>query len=114
MSDPIEPNHPTTTDRCPPASTEPDALAVRVSPTWIGKATCRQHAGTNATEFFRTDCHHEYRAAKRELQDQLMVKLGDNVSIQLILETDSFCEFYVTDHDGTVLGSALIEELRGE
>ncbi|QIQ62800.1 hypothetical protein SEA_BREEZIC_96 [Gordonia phage Breezic] len=112
MNDQPEPTDGTDADRCTPAGTEPDALAVHMSPTWCGEATSLEHAGSNNAHDFMTSGHHDYRAAKRALLDHLMTRLGDNVGLRLVLETDSFCEFEVTDHDGRAIGSASITEVR--
>ncbi|UTN91252.1 hypothetical protein SEA_POKYPUPPY_93 [Gordonia phage PokyPuppy] len=105
------PDDTTTTDRCTPAGTEPDALAVRVSPAWRGEATSLLSADSSTLRSFEVGKHAYYREAKRALHDVLMTELGDNVSLKLVLEDTSFSEFYVTDHNGQTLGSAVIRRV---
>ncbi|QOP65425.1 hypothetical protein SEA_DIABLA_99 [Gordonia phage Diabla] len=101
-----------TTDRCIPADPSPDPLAVRVSPTWRGEATTLRHAGSAIPVTLKVEGESSYRLAKTALSYLLMETLGDNVSLQLMLEADSFCEFMVVDHDGVSLGDATIEEVK--
>ncbi|AUV60695.1 hypothetical protein HOS75_gp035 [Gordonia phage SteveFrench] len=102
----------TTTDRCAPADPHADPLAVRVSPTWRGEASAREHLGSSRIVTFEIADRPDYRAAKQALHDRLMADLGDNVGLKLTLETDSFSEFFVTDHDGEHIGFATIEEVK--